>query len=244
MKDEIEKFQRDSIEIQEGIQKRINILENDVQRCQKQSLDFELKLQHEKEKQKCESSLKNVYETSWISKMEKLESENVSLEFQVQSLIKERENVKTEYKKLFDSIKKTRAQTQGENNELFENVKQKTYAYADVRAQNQDLLLKISELKAKLKTVENGKSVNTKFDKANVSDKLLCVTPSKKQVFQKKTVVLKIEEKHVLSKTVTLQTSPNKQQAGGTNKNVIAPGMYKVGTSQVTNTMLIPMNRS
>ncbi|GKC16189.1 hypothetical protein Tco_1012971, partial [Tanacetum coccineum] len=64
-------------------------------------------------------------------------------------------NVKTEYKKLFDSIKKTRAQTQGENNELFENVKQKTYAYADVRAQNQDLLLKISELKAKLKTVEN-----------------------------------------------------------------------------------------
>ncbi|GJY26096.1 integrase, catalytic region, zinc finger, CCHC-type containing protein [Tanacetum coccineum] len=72
MKDEIEKVQRDSIEIQEGMQKQINILENDVQRCQKQSLDFELKLQHEKEKQKCESSLKNVCETSWISKMEKL----------------------------------------------------------------------------------------------------------------------------------------------------------------------------
>ncbi|GJV43214.1 hypothetical protein Tco_1427750 [Tanacetum coccineum] len=150
--------------------------------------------------------------------------------------IKERENVKTEYQKLFDSIKKTRAQTQGEINELFENVKQKTYAYADVRAQNQDLLLTISELKAKLKTVENGKSVNTKFDKANVSNKLLCVTPSNKQVFQKKIVVPKTEEKHVLSKTVTLQTSPNKQQVEGTNKNVIAPGMYKVGTSQVTNT--------
>ncbi|GKD78195.1 hypothetical protein Tco_1340816 [Tanacetum coccineum] len=50
MKDEIEKVQRDSIEIQEGMQKRINILEDDVQRCQKQSLDFELKLKHEKEK--------------------------------------------------------------------------------------------------------------------------------------------------------------------------------------------------
>ncbi|GJY31410.1 retrovirus-related pol polyprotein from transposon TNT 1-94 [Tanacetum coccineum] len=87
MQDEIEKVQRDSIEIQEGMQKRINILENDVQRCQ--------------------------------TKLE---------------------NVKTEYQKLFDSIKKTRAQTQGEINELFENVKQKTYAYADVRAQNQDLL--------------------------------------------------------------------------------------------------------
>ncbi|GKB78191.1 hypothetical protein Tco_0945086, partial [Tanacetum coccineum] len=81
--------QRESIEIQEGMQKRINILENDVQRCQKQSLYFELKLQHEKEKRKCKSSLKNVYETYWISKMEKLESKKVSLEFQVQSLIKE-----------------------------------------------------------------------------------------------------------------------------------------------------------
>ncbi|GJR52140.1 integrase, catalytic region, zinc finger, CCHC-type containing protein [Tanacetum coccineum] len=73
VQDEIEKIQRDSIEIQEGMQKQINILENDVQRCQKQSLDFELKLQHEKERQKCESSLKNICETSWISKMEKLE---------------------------------------------------------------------------------------------------------------------------------------------------------------------------
>ncbi|GJV68999.1 retrovirus-related pol polyprotein from transposon TNT 1-94 [Tanacetum coccineum] len=83
MQDEIEKVQRDSIEIQDGMQKWINILENDVQRCQKQSLDFELQLQHEKEKRKCESSMKNVCETSWISKMENLESENLSLELRV-----------------------------------------------------------------------------------------------------------------------------------------------------------------
>nr|GEW76840.1 integrase, catalytic region, zinc finger, CCHC-type, peptidase aspartic, catalytic [Tanacetum cinerariifolium] len=75
MQDEIEKVQRDSVEIQKGMQKWINILENDVQR--------------------------------W------------------------------------------------EINELFENVEQNTYAYADVYAQHQDLLLTISELKAKLKTVEN-----------------------------------------------------------------------------------------
>nr|GEV83178.1 putative reverse transcriptase domain-containing protein [Tanacetum cinerariifolium] len=67
----------------------------------------------------------------------------------------EKQQIIAKYQKLFDSIKKTRAQTQGEINELFENVKQNTYAYADVRAQNQDLLLTISELKAKLKTVEN-----------------------------------------------------------------------------------------
>ncbi|GJY49432.1 hypothetical protein Tco_0439388 [Tanacetum coccineum] len=125
------------------------------------------------------------------------------------------------YQKLFDSIKRTRTQTQGEINELIEHVNQKTYAYADVRAQNQDLLITISELKSKLKNVEKGKSMNTKFDKDNVSNKLLCVTPLNKQVFQKKTIAPKIEEKHVLSKIVTLQTSPKKQQAVETNNNLL-----------------------
>ncbi|GJX78125.1 integrase, catalytic region, zinc finger, CCHC-type containing protein [Tanacetum coccineum] len=68
VQDEIEKIQRDSIEIQEGMQKRINILEND-------------------------------------------------------------------------------------------HVNQKTYAYAEVHAQNQDLLITISELKVKLKNVEKGLKV-------------------------------------------------------------------------------------
>ncbi|GKA00223.1 hypothetical protein Tco_0672773, partial [Tanacetum coccineum] len=168
--------------------------------------------------------------------MEKLNSENVSLEFQVQSLIKEQENVKTEYQKLFNSIKRTQTPIQGEINELIKNVNQNTYAYADVHAQNQDLLITISELKAKQKNVEKGKSVNTKFDKDIVSNTLLCVTPLNKQVFQNKTGAPKTEEKHVLSKTVTLQTSPNKQQAVKTNKNVIASGMYKVKKTQNTNT--------
>ncbi|GJV62855.1 hypothetical protein Tco_1473683 [Tanacetum coccineum] len=82
--------------------------------------------------------------------MEKLETENVSLEFQVQSLMKEHENIKLEYQKLFDSIKKTCIQTQGKINELIENVNQKTYAYGDVRAKNRDLLI----TKVKLKNVE------------------------------------------------------------------------------------------
>ncbi|GKA69422.1 retrovirus-related pol polyprotein from transposon TNT 1-94, partial [Tanacetum coccineum] len=50
--------------------------------------------------------------------LEKLENENVSLDFKVQSLIKERDNVKIEYQKLFDSIKKTQSQTQKEMDEL------------------------------------------------------------------------------------------------------------------------------
>ncbi|GKB57143.1 hypothetical protein Tco_0913329 [Tanacetum coccineum] len=55
-----------------------------------------------------------------------LESESVSLEFQVQSLTKENEK----------------------------RVNQKMYAYRDVRSHNQDLLITIFELKEKLKTAE------------------------------------------------------------------------------------------
>ncbi|GJU03691.1 hypothetical protein Tco_1114029 [Tanacetum coccineum] len=112
---EIEQLKKKSIKIQEGLQARIKILEKDVQRCEKQSVDFELKLQHEKEKHKWDSSFQNKntnpLDYSWISKMEKLEDENVSLDFTVQSLIKERDNVKLEYQKLFNSIKKTLSQT-------------------------------------------------------------------------------------------------------------------------------------
>ncbi|GKA03690.1 retrovirus-related pol polyprotein from transposon TNT 1-94 [Tanacetum coccineum] len=95
-----------------------NNVQDEIEKIQRDSgtpLKFK---RHEKERQKCESSLKNVCETSWISKMEKLESKNVSLDFQ--------------------------------------HVNQKTYAYAEVHAQNQDLLITISELKAKLKNVEKG----------------------------------------------------------------------------------------
>nr|GEV10729.1 integrase, catalytic region, zinc finger, CCHC-type, peptidase aspartic, catalytic [Tanacetum cinerariifolium] len=168
--------------------------------------------------------------------MEKLEHENVSLDFQVQSLIKECDNVKAEYQRLFDSIKKTRSQTQKEIDELIAHVSEKTYTYGAIRAKNQNLLFIISELKTRLKNVKKGKSVNTKFDTTNGSQTPLCVTPIKKHAFQKKTNVSKIEGNHVVSKPVTLQTSPDKQSKANSSKNVIAPGMYKVVTSQESQT--------
>ncbi|GKA41125.1 hypothetical protein Tco_0733718 [Tanacetum coccineum] len=238
--DEIEQLKKKSIEIQEGLQARIKILEKDVQRCEKQSVDFELKLQHEKEKHKWDSSFKNKntnpLDYSWNSKMEKLEDEDVSFDFTVQSLIKERDNVKIEYQKLFNSIKKTRSQSQTEMNELIAHVSEKTYAYGAIHAENQNLLFTISELKTRLAKVEKGKSVNTKFDKTNGSQPLLCVTPLNKHVIQKKTDVQKSKENHVVSKPVTLQTSPAKQSRVNSNKNVIAPGMYKVATTHESQT--------
>ncbi|GJV03051.1 retrovirus-related pol polyprotein from transposon TNT 1-94 [Tanacetum coccineum] len=237
---ELQQVKKKSFEIQEGLQARIKILEKDVQRCQKQSVDFQLKLQHEKEKQKWDSTLKNKntnpLDYSWISKLEKLENENVSLDFKVQSLIKERDNVKLEYQKLFDSIKKTRSQTQKEMDELIVHVSEKTYAYGAIRAENQNFLSTISELKTRLEKVKKGKSVNTKFDKTNGYQSLLCVTPLNKHAFQKKTDVPKTEENHVVSKPVTLQTSPTKQTGANQNINVIRLGIYKVVTTQESQT--------
>nr|GEU60193.1 copia protein [Tanacetum cinerariifolium] len=161
-----------------------------VQRCEKQNVDFELKLQHEKEKHKWDSTLQNnntkSLDYSWISKMEKLEHENMSLDFQVQSLIEERDNVKAEYQKLFDSIKKTRSQTQKEIDQLIAHVFEKTYAYGAIHAEYQNLLFIISELKTILK--------------------------------------------------MSKETSPNKQSKANSNKNVIAPRMYKVVTSHESQT--------
>ncbi|GJT39883.1 hypothetical protein Tco_0939748 [Tanacetum coccineum] len=168
--------------------------------------------------------------------MEKLEDENVSLDFTVQSLIKERDNAKMEYKKLFDSIKKTRSQTQKEMDELIVHVSEKTYAYGVIRAENQNLLTTIYELKKRLEKVEKGKSVNTKFDKTNGFQSLLCVTPLNKHVFKKKPDVPKTEETNVVSKPVTLQTSPTKQTRANQNTNVIRPGMYRVVTTQESQT--------
>ncbi|GJX72431.1 retrovirus-related pol polyprotein from transposon TNT 1-94 [Tanacetum coccineum] len=134
------------------------------------------------------------------------------------------------------SIKKTRSQTQKEMDELIAHVSEKTYAYGAIRAENQNLLDTISELKARMKNGENGKSVNTKFDKTHGSQSFLCVTPLNKNASQKQTVVLKTKENHVESKPVTLQTSHNKQTGTHQNTNVISPGMYRVVTQQESQT--------
>ncbi|GJX56872.1 hypothetical protein Tco_0286769 [Tanacetum coccineum] len=80
-------------------------------------------------------------DVSWKSRLSKLNDENVLLKTQVDFVVQERENIKLEYQKLFNSIKATQAQHQQEVNELIENISQKTYAYGDVRFKNQDLLM-------------------------------------------------------------------------------------------------------
>ncbi|GJT20750.1 hypothetical protein Tco_0890687 [Tanacetum coccineum] len=62
---ENEKLLTESNDVQESLLNHIKILENDFQRCQAQSIAFELNLQHKKEKY--------VFKNSWISKAKKLD---------------------------------------------------------------------------------------------------------------------------------------------------------------------------
>ncbi|GJT15672.1 retrovirus-related pol polyprotein from transposon TNT 1-94 [Tanacetum coccineum] len=105
-----------------------------------------------------------------------------------------------------------KTQHQKELDELIEHVNQKTYAYADVRDQNQDLLMTISELKNKLKTVAKGKNVNTKFDTSETSTTLLCVTPLPKNIAVKAKKVSNTKVNADRSKPVTSHFIPKNEQ--------------------------------
>ncbi|GJT06108.1 retrovirus-related pol polyprotein from transposon TNT 1-94, partial [Tanacetum coccineum] len=216
----LEKSSNDSKDIQANLLKRIKILENDFKRSQAQSIDFELKLQHQKEKMACD--------VSWKSKLSTINDENVLLKTQVDFVVKERENIKLKYQKLFNSIKATRTQHQKELDELIEHVNKKTYAYADVRAQNQDLLITISELKNKLKTVDNEKNVNSKFEKSETSGTLLCVTRLPKNIAVKAKKVSNSKVNADRLKPVALHLTPKNEQSQTQNENVIARGMYRI----------------
>ncbi|GJY00863.1 hypothetical protein Tco_0359015 [Tanacetum coccineum] len=220
LKAELEKSLSDSKDIQVNLLKRIKILENYFKRSQAQSIEFELKLQHQKEKMACD--------VSWKSKLSSLNDEKVLLKTQVESVVQERENIKLEFQKLFISIKATRDQNQKDVDELIEHVNQKTYAYADERAKNQDLLMTISELKSKLRIIEKGKNVNTMFDKSENLGMPVGVTSLDKNLANKAKNVSNTKVNSDRSKPVTSQSTPNFEQSKKHNKNVIARGMYKI----------------
>ncbi|GJT22593.1 hypothetical protein Tco_0892530 [Tanacetum coccineum] len=93
---------------------------------------------------------------------QKLENENVELDFPVLNYANENEHLKTTYKILFDSINVTRAQTKTITDSLQQKLHDTIYENAKLRAQ---LFDKVSEQKDTTK----GTSTNTKF--ANQSTK-------------------------------------------------------------------------
>nr|GEX40896.1 hypothetical protein [Tanacetum cinerariifolium] len=136
---------------------------------------------------------------------QKLENENVELEFQVLNYAKENTHLKTTYKNLFDSISVTRTQTKTIIDSLQNKLHDTIYENAKLRSQ---LFDKVSDQK----DTACGTSANTKFTKQSILGK-----PSK------------VGETHALSKPVTSNSIPT-QQGSKVMKNVkvIAPGMFRI----------------
>ncbi|GJX99151.1 hypothetical protein Tco_0356170 [Tanacetum coccineum] len=156
---------------------------------------------------------------------QKLENENVELEFQVLNYDKENAHLKTTYKNLFDSIKVTRAQTKTIIDTLQDKLHGTIYENAKLRAQ---LFDNVSEQKDTTK----GTSMNTQFCKQSIlgkppyssRSKLYVVTP-----FPKSKGLPKIDELHALSKSVTSNSVPTPQESKFMkNDKVIAPGMFRI----------------
>ncbi|GJV21716.1 retrovirus-related pol polyprotein from transposon TNT 1-94 [Tanacetum coccineum] len=168
------------------MEQQIKILENDFKRAEAQYINLDLKMQHQKEKMTCD--------VSWKSMMTKLSNENVLLKTQVESVVQERENIKLEFQKLFNSIKATR---------------------------NQDLLITICKLKAKLKLAEKGKNakiVSKDEIKTNKSKPVTsCSTPTNEKVASYKSV-RRPESKDTTSKKRVLLNTNSKSTSKDVKK--------------------------
>nr|GEU68432.1 hypothetical protein [Tanacetum cinerariifolium] len=127
-------------------------------------------------------------------------------------------NLLKRMKILKNDFKRSQAQVdyvvqEREVDELIEHVNQKTYAYGDVRSQNQDLLMTVSEFKNKIKTIEKEKNVNTKFDNSETSGTLLYVTPLPKNIVVKAKKVSNTKVNTDKSKPVTSHSIPKKAKS-------------------------------
>nr|GEW05975.1 integrase, catalytic region, zinc finger, CCHC-type, peptidase aspartic, catalytic [Tanacetum cinerariifolium] len=136
---------------------------------------------------------------------QKLEKENVELEFQVLNYAKENAHLKTTYKNMFDSISVKRNQTKTIIDSLQHKLHDTIYENAKLRAQLFDMV-------SDQKDTSRSTSANTKFVKQSILRK-----PPK------------VGETHSLSKPVTTNSISTPQRSKVmTNDKVIAPGMFRI----------------
>nr|GEV73647.1 retrovirus-related Pol polyprotein from transposon TNT 1-94 [Tanacetum cinerariifolium] len=142
---------------------------------------------------------------------QKLENENVKLEFQVLNYARENAHLKATYKNLFDSISVSRAQTKTIIASLQNELQSTIYNNAKLRTQ---LFKKVSDQK----DITQDTSKNTKFAKQPIVENLP-----------------KIGETNALSKPVTsnsVSTPPESKSVN--NDKVIAPGMFRINPSNTS----------
>ncbi|GJQ92069.1 NBS-containing resistance-like protein [Tanacetum coccineum] len=145
---------------------------------------------------------------------QKLENENVELEFQVQNYEKETAHLKTTYKNLFDSINVTRTQTKLITDSLQNKLHDTIYENAKLRAQ----------LKSFLQSLRNQFAVRQpnafRYERLN---------------FSKTRIPQKPDKMHDLSNPVTSNSVPTTKESKVVDYDkVIAPGMFRIDPHQTS----------
>nr|GEV16770.1 integrase, catalytic region, zinc finger, CCHC-type, peptidase aspartic, catalytic [Tanacetum cinerariifolium] len=198
------------------------LLKRELETCKEWVKVFENKSEQSLDYKEAYEELQNemnVEKEQLFNEKEEIRKEFLKTQDEILKIKSKADSFKKAFK-LFNSIKATRVQHQQEVNELVEIVNQKTYAYGDMRATNQDPLMTISKLKAKIKNAKNGKNVNTKFDKSTTLEKLICVTPLNKNKDLKSQKVSKAEVKSDKSKPVTSCSIPKNKQGVASSSSV------------------------
>ncbi|GJW56016.1 retrovirus-related pol polyprotein from transposon TNT 1-94 [Tanacetum coccineum] len=156
---------------------------------------------------------------------QKLDNENMELEFQIRNYAKENAHLKTAYQNMFDSINVTRTQTKT----IIDTLQIKLH---DIIYENTKLRAQLCDKVSKQKDITKGTSLNTQFCKESIlgkppsssGPKLYPVTP-----FPKSKGLPKIDETHALSKPVTSNSAPTPQESKVVkNVNLIAPRMFRI----------------
>nr|GEZ98976.1 hypothetical protein [Tanacetum cinerariifolium]GFA06519.1 hypothetical protein [Tanacetum cinerariifolium] len=163
---------------------------------------------------------------------QKLEDENVLLEFQVLNYAKENAHLKTTYKNLFDSIKVTQAQT----NSIIDSLQKQLY---DTIYENAELKAQLFDKVSKQKRITKGTRTNIMFAKQSIlgkpssssyKPKLYYVT-----LFPKSLVLSKVDKTNALSKPVTLISAPTTRESKVVQTvNVISPRIFKTNPSKTS----------
>nr|GEV30600.1 hypothetical protein [Tanacetum cinerariifolium] len=187
---------------------------------------------------------------------QKLENENVELQFQVLNYAKENAHLKTTYKNLFDSISVTQAQTKT----IFDSLQNKLH---DTIYENDKLRAQLFDKVSKQKDTTRGTSANTKFAKQSIlgkppsssRPKLYAVTPLPKskaipkidkshalsRLVTSNSAIPKIDKSHALSRLVTSNSVPTPTESKVMkNDNVLSLGIFRMNpfkASKVDNFM-------
>ncbi|GJZ95349.1 hypothetical protein Tco_0667552 [Tanacetum coccineum] len=172
---------------------------------------------------------------------QKLENENVELEFQVRNYEKEIAHLKTTYKNLFDSINVTRTQTKLITDSLQNKLHDTIYENAKLRAQ---LFDKVSDQK----DTSKGTSTNTKFANQSTERKPFLQSlrnqfavrqpnafRSERPNFSKTRIPQKADKTHDLSNPVTSNSVPTTKESKVVDYDkVIAPRMFRIDPHQTS----------